>query len=409
MVNFYDLSMGAKRLMKVEASPIRMILDQAAALRAKGISVIPFSAGEPDFNTPSEIKEATIRSLLNNDTHYTSNRGYAGLRSVLSNYIQWETGVSFDPEEEILITSGGAEALNNTILAFVDEGDEVIVLSPAFISYKNLSLFCGAKFVEVSLDAGNGFQIDIGAVEAAITERTKLLILNNPNNPTGAVFTRDALSAICKLAVEHNFLILSDEMYSRLVYDGAQFYSIASFEGMKEHAILVSGFSKTFAMTGWRLGYIAANARLSERILRMHQYSSTCSPTFIQVGVAEAMDREETRSQVTEMIAAFASRRRQMMQGLDEIERLSYVVPYGAFYIMVNVSALGMSGETFAKKLLEEKNVATVPAAGLGKDCQDYIRISYATSEENIAEGLRRIRDLTKSIQDNDSIGSKHD
>lgn len=399
MIRSYDLSAGARRLEKVEASPIRTILDRAAAMRAQGLPVIPFSAGEPDFNTPTDIKEAAIRAITNNFTHYTSNRGYEPLRNVLKSYIKQETGVNYDPKTEILVTSSGAEALNNTIMTFVDEGDEVIVLTPSFISYKCLVNLCQARFVDVPLDARKNFQVDVDAVRAAITDRTKMLILNNPSNPTGAVFSRESLEAMCKLAVEHNFLILSDEMYSRLVYDDAKFYSVASFPGMKDHSIIISGFSKTFAMTGWRLGYIATDAKLAARILRTHQYSTTCSPTFIQVALSEAMESARTKKEVREMIAAFAHRRRNIMRGLSEIEGLRYVEPQGAFYIMVDVSGLGMNGAEFAEKLLEEKYVATVPAVGLGSTCGDFIRISYATSDKNITDGLRRMKELAAELR----------
>ena len=398
MTNSYDLAVGAKRLEKVEASPIRTILDRAAVLRGEGKPVIPFSAGEPDFNTPTDIKEATIRAITNNQTKYTSNRGYPALRKVLQDYIQRETGQEYDPETEILVTRSAAEALNNTIMTFVDEGDEVIVLTPAFISYKCLVNMCGAKYIDIPMDPEKGFQVDIEAVKAAVSDKTKMLILNNPSNPTGAVFSREVLEEICKLAVERNFLVLSDEIYSRLVYDGAQFHSVASFPGMRDRAVIISGFSKTFAMTGWRVGYIATDAKLAARILRTHQYSTTCSPTFIQVALAESMDTPRTRKQVEEMIQAFANRRKLIMKLLDEIPQLSYVKPYGAFYIMVDVSGLGMTSTEFAQKLLEEKYVATVPAVGLDDKTGKFVRFSYATSEENIQEGLRRIKEMVEEL-----------
>ena len=398
MTNSYDLAVGAKRLEKVEASPIRTILDRAAVLRGEGKPVIPFSAGEPDFNTPTDIKQATMRAITSNQTRYTSNRGYPALRKVLQDYIQRETGQEYDPETEILVTSSAAEALNNTIMTFVDEGDEVIVLTPAFISYKCLVNMCGAKYIDIPMDPEKGFQVDIEAVKAAVSDKTKMLILNNPSNPTGAVFSREVLEEICKLAVERNFLVLSDEIYSRLVYDGAEFHSVASFPGMRDRAVIISGFSKTFAMTGWRVGYIATDAKLAARILRTHQYSTTCSPTFIQVALAESMDTPRTRKQVEEMIQAFANRRKLIMKLLDEIPQLSYVKPYGAFYIMVDVSGLGMTSTEFAQKLLEEKYVATVPAVGLDDKTGKFVRFSYATSEENIQEGLRRIKEMVEEL-----------
>ncbi len=399
MQSNYDFAVGARRLTKVEASPIRAILDRATAMRAQGLPVIPFSAGEPDFDTPSDIKEATIEAIRDNQTHYTSNRGYPALRRVLAGYIRKETGADYDPETEIIVTSSAAEALNNVLFTFVDEGDEVIVLSPAFISYKCLVYMCGAAYVDVPLDAANGFQINLDAVRAAISDKTKMIMLNNPSNPTGAVFSYESLKALCALAAEHNIMILADEIYSRLTYEGAGFTSVASFPGMKERAVIISGFSKTFAMTGWRIGYIAAAESLAARILRTHQYSTTCSPTFIQAGLAKAMESPNTQKQVEEMIAAFAGRRQMMLDGLDAIDGLSYVKPYGAFYVMVDVSALGLSGAQFCERLLLEKYVATVPAAGMGSGCERFVRISYATSEENIKEGVRRIKELVENLK----------
>lgn len=395
----YILSTGAKRLEKVEPSCIRTVLDRANAMRKQGLPVVAFTAGEPDFNTPTDIKEATIQAIRDNYTHYAPNRGTIELRRVLEKYIEKETGVRYNPDNEIMVTSSGAEAIHNAILGFVDEGDDVIVLSPAFMNYKNLVYMCGGNFVELPLDPEKGFQIDVDAIEAAITDRTKMLVINNPCNPTGAVYSYESLKAVCELAIRHNFLILSDEMYSRLVYDGAEFHSIASFPGMRDHAIIVSGFSKAFAMTGWRMGYLVADESLIKSCYWPHQYCTTCSPTFIQVGLANGMDTENTRRQVNEMVEAFARRRKLIMAGLSEIPELSYSEPHGAFYILVNVSGLGMTGAEFAEKLLVEKYVATVPAIGLGSGCRDYIRISYATSDEEIAEGLRRIRELISELK----------
>jgi aminotransferase len=394
----YDIYSGAMRLKKVEPSPIRVILDKAAAMKAQGLPVIPFSAGEPDFNTPTDIKSSTIEAINSNYSHYTSNRGYPALRDLLAAYIKEETQTVYDPSSEILVTSSAAEALNNTIMTFVDEGDEVIIFTPAFVSYKCLTNLCGGTFIDIPLKPENRFQIDIEAVKAKISGRTKMLILNNPSNPTGAVLDRETLDALCKLSIERNFLILADEIYSRLTYDGATFHSIASFPGMKERSIIISGFSKTFAMTGWRLGYIATDARLATLILKTHQYSTTCSPTFIQVGLVHGMNTEQTKREVQAMVKAFGKRRALILSGLDRIKKLSYIKPFGAFYVMVDVSKTGMTGVEFSKKLLEEKYVATVPAVGLGSACGDYIRISYATSDENIVEGLKRLGELVDAL-----------
>lgn len=394
----YDIAEGSSRIQRVEASPIRVILDRAAQLRSEGKHVIPLSAGEPNFNTPAAIKEAARRAIDENYTHYGSNRGLPQLRSILAKQMKEDTGVSYDPESEVFVTSSGAEAINNAILAFVDDGDEVIIFTPAFVSYKNLVKFAGGVFVDIPLKKENGFQIDAEELETAITPRTKMIILNNPNNPTGAVYTKECLEAVCALAVKYNLLVVSDEMYSRLTYEGARFYSVCEFEGMKERSLIISGFSKTYAMTGWRLGYILTDRRLGVPLLRMHQYSTTCSPTFIQKGLADSMELPETKAEVEAMIEAFAGRRRLLLSGLDTLEGIRYVKPYGAFYVMADVSATGLSGQEFASRLLEEKYVATVPAIGLGDSCGEFVRISYAASDEDLLEGIARIRDFLAGL-----------
>ena len=219
-------------------------------------------------------------------------------------------------------------------------------------------------------------------------------MLNSPNNPTGVVYSKEQLAQLCRLAVKHNFLILSDEMYSSLTYDGAQFYSVASFPGMKERSLIVNGFSKTYAMTGWRLGYVTGPAKLMPVLVKHHQYVTTSITTFIQEGAAAAMNLPETMKEVEEMHTEFTKRRKLMMEGLDRIPKLSYIAPHGAFYIMVNVSKTGMTGEEFAEKLLYEKYVATVPAICLGSHCGDFVRFSFATDEARIREGLKRIEEF---------------
>ena len=379
------VSQGAQRL---EPSLIRTVLDRAAALRSEGHRVIPFSAGEPNFNTPSPIKAATQKAIEENFTHYTSNRGFPGLRTIIAKMMEQTTGTAYDPETEIIVTSSGAEALNNAIHAFVGQGDEVIIPTPAFVSYKNLVKFTGAEVVEVPLSPKECFRLDAKAIQAKITPKTKMIILNNPNNPSGAVYTREDLEAVAKLAVEHDLLVLSDEMYSRLVYDGAEFVSVTSLPGMRERAIVVSGFSKSYAMTGWRLGYLIADKALVSTMLKVHQYSTTCSPTFIQKGLVDSLEDPQTEKEVQDMLAAFAQRRKAILAGLEKIPGLTPITPRGAFYVTVDVSATGMNGMDFATRLLEEKYVATVPAAAFDGDTANLIRISYAASDEYIQEGL---------------------
>lgn len=384
---------------RIEASPIRAVLDRAAALRAEGRKIVPFSAGEPDFNTPETIKKATMQAIENNHSHYGSNRGLPALRKIMAKKIEAEFGVAYDPETEIIITSSGAEALNNAILTFSEPGDEVIIPIPAFVSYKNLVRFSGADVKFVDLKAEDGFQLDAAAIEAAVTEKTKMIILNNPNNPSGAVYTRETLEKVAEVAIKHDLLVISDEMYNRLVYDGAEFVSMAAIPGMRERTVVLSGFSKSYAMTGWRLGFIAAPKALTDYMIKVHQYSTTCSPTFIQQGLVDSLENPETEQAVVDMLAAFTRRREAILKGLAEIDGLTTVTPKGAFYVMVNTSAVGLTGQEFAMKLLEEFDVATVPAVGLGDNCADYIRISYATSDENIEIGLQKMKEFVASLK----------
>ncbi len=390
----FDLLAGAKHLENVPVSGIRTIMNKAAALRAEGHDVIPFSAGEPSFDTPEPIVRETIKALNAHMTHYPANWGQLSLRKAVAQKVKQDTGVDYDPATEILITCGGAEGLNDCICSVVDPGDEVIIFKPAFINYEALVRECGGTVIDVNLRPEDGFEIRISDVEAAITEKTKLLVLNSPNNPTGVVYGKEQLEELCRLAVKHNFLILSDEMYSNLTYDGAEFYSVASFPGMKERSLIVNGFSKTYAMTGWRLGYVTGPARLMPVLVKHHQYVTTSIVTFIQEGAAAAMNLPETMEEADRMHTEFTKRRALMMEGLSRIHRLSYVAPRGAFYIMVDVSATGMTGEEFAQKLLYEKYVAVVPAICLGSHCGDFVRLSFATDEERIREGVKRIEDF---------------
>ncbi|SHO46968.1 pyridoxal phosphate-dependent aminotransferase [Anaerocolumna xylanovorans] len=394
----YDSNSDSMRVKKVEPSLIRTVLNRVDELRKEGKEIIALSAGEPDFHTPEDIKAATIEAIRDNFTHYSSNRGYEPLREKLAEKIKQETGVLYDFRTEILVTSSGAEAINNTLLALIDEGDEVILFSPAFVNYENMVKISGGVPVIIDLKKESGFQIDAEEVRRHISDKTRLLVINNPNNPTGAVYGKRVLEELSELADRHNFLIVSDEMYSSLLYEGTEFYSIASFPGMKERSVVINGFSKTYAMTGWRLGYLTAEERKAGAILKIHQYSTTCSPTFIQIGAARGMDTGRTKAEVAFMKESFAKRRDLLIKGLDSIKGLSYIVPKGAFYLMVDVSKTGLTGMGYAGKLLEEEQVAVIPAVGLGKNCSEFIRISFAASEENIGRALVRMKEFTHKL-----------
>lgn len=389
---------GADRLKNVEMSSIRMVMERAREMTASGYPVISLSAGEPDFNTPEAIKSATIDALYENLTHYSSNRGYLPLKKEISAVLKEETGTDYDPDNEILTTCGGAEALNNIFLSVINPGDEVIIFTPAFVTYKQVSRMCEAIPVEIPLTADNGYQLDIDALKKAITDKTKMIVINNPNNPTGAVYRYEDLKALCELAIANDLIVLSDEIYSHIIYD-SKFYSIASFPGMKERVFIVGGFSKIYAMTGWRMGYVACDSRFYSNLLKVHQYSTTSSVTFTQAGLAKAMRSESVKEDTAKMVKTFTRRRSLVTSLLDEIPLLHYVVPEGAFYIMIDVGETGLNGEQFAKKLLDEKYVATVPAVGLGGQCINEIRVSFAASEENLTEAFSRMKNFVTEIK----------
>ena len=382
----------AKRINQVQMSSIRVVMEKVEKLKSQGKIVVSLCAGEPDFNTPEGIKKATIEALNNNQTHYSSNRGYLGLRQKVAQLLKEQTTVDYDSDQEIIMTCGCSEAINNACLAFIEPGDEVIIFTPAFVSYQNTVLLCEGIPVEIPLKASNGFQIDIEELKSKITNKTKMMIINNPSNPTGAVYQKEILEKVCQLARENNILILADEIYNQLDYE-KQYVSIASFENMKDYTIIVNGFSKAYAMTGWRMGYIASSQENIDHILKVHQYTTTSQMTFAQIGMAKAIDQEDVKKEVQHMIQTFHERRTFIMEQLDQCAMLSYVKPHGAFYIMVDVSKTGLTGQEFADKLLEY-GVAVVPANGFGKNLNNFIRISFASSKENIEEAIVRIKKL---------------
>jgi len=394
-----NLYASAKRLDSVNFSPVRKVLEKANALAKSGKEIIHFEIGEPDFDTPKAIVDAVTKAL-NEDklTHYGPNRGVLTLRQVISQKLKTENHYEVSAEDEILITVGAGEAIYDSIMGTINPGDEVIIFTPAFMNYENCINMAGAKCIKVELKEEDSYQIDEATVKKAINEKTKMIIMNNPSNPTGTVYNKNSLEIIARLAQEHNLIVLSDEIYEKLIYSNTPFCSMASLDGMKERTITVNGFSKVYAMTGWRLGYITADKRFIPSILKVHQYITTCAPTFIQSGLAAGMVTDECKKDVADMIQTFKSRRNFVMKQFDSIDRLSYVLPEAAFYILINVSQTGLDGDEFATRLLEEKGVATVPGAGFGECCRNCIRISYATSLENLKAGIEKIKDFVDEL-----------
>jgi len=374
----------SRRVVGLKPSGIRKFFDIVATMQ----DVISLGIGEPDFATPEPILKAGIRSLEAGETHYTSNAGTFELRQALAAHLNRLYAVSYDPLREMVITVGVSEALYLAMTALLDPGEEVIIPTPCFVAYQAEVILAGGAPVEIPTRAEDGFQLRPEALEAAITPRTKLILLGYPNNPTGAVATRQALLEVARLAEKYNLLVVSDELYDQLVY-GVPHVCFASLPGMKRRTVLLGGFSKNYAMTGWRIGFAAAPADILRGLLRVHQYTIMSAPTTAQTAALEAI--ENGAPHVEEMRVEYNRRRELIVSGLNELG-LATVEPHGAFYAFPSIAASGMDEETFAQKLLDEERVAVVPGSAFGPGGEGYVRCSYATAYEKIEEALNRIR-----------------
>jgi aminotransferase len=380
----------SQRVENLKPSGIRKFFDIVATMH----DVISLGIGEPDFTTPRPILEAGIRSLQNGDTHYTSNAGILELRQALTDHLQRLYGVAYDPASEVVITVGGSEALYLSATALLDEGDEVIVLTPCFVAYQAEVLLAGGVPVEVACRLENNFDVDPDEIRAAITPRTKAILIGFPSNPTGAVASRECLLEIASMAEEHDLIVISDEIYDQLVY-GVEQVCFSTLPGMRDRTILLGGFSKDYAMTGWRIGHAAAPEHIMRGMMRIHQYSLMCSSTVAQKAAYEALLNGEPY--VHQMVAEYDRRRRLIVDGLNAIG-LKTFEPRGAFYAFPQVSGTGLDEETFANRLLQEERVAVVPGSAFGKGGEGFVRCSYATSYDRIEEALVRIERFVKRI-----------
>ena len=373
----------ANKLKSVPPSGIRRFFDIAATMD----DVISLGIGEPDFDTPSSIVRAGIASLESGESHYTSNSGIMELRVALSEHLERLYGVQYDPETELLITVGVSEALYLAFAATVDHGDEVIVPEPCFVSYNPEVVFAGGVPVNVCTSVADDFQVLAWQVEELITGRTKILLLGYPNNPTGAVMSRERLQEMAGLAEKHDLLVISDEIYDRLVY-GVEHTCFASLPGMRERTILLGGFSKAYAMTGWRIGYAAAPAEVLGAMRKVHQYTIMSAPTTAQYAALEALQHGEEA--VQEMRARYDRRRRLIVSGLNSIG-LTCFEPRGAFYAFPSIKITGMSDDEFSERLLVEEKVACVPGSAFGTCGAGHVRCSYATAYDQIEQALERM------------------
>lgn len=378
----------SQKVHSISPSGIRKFFDLLSSVEG----VISLGVGEPDFVTPWHIREAATDSLEKGYTMYTSNYGMLELRQELAKYLEHHYGVSYQPEREILITVGVSEGLDLAIRAIVNPGDEVIIPDPWYVSYPPCVILAGGTPVFVPLSEQNNFVLKAEDVEPLINKQTKAILIGYPANPTGAVMSREELAEIAELAQKYNLLVISDEIYARLVY-GAEHTCFASLPGVKEQTILLGGFSKAFAMTGWRIGYIAANPQLIEAMLKIHQYTMLCAPTMAQMAGIEALRSGEDN--VAKMVKEYDRRRRFIVRKLSEIG-LPCFEPKGAFYAFPSIEATGMSSEEFAERLLMEERVAVVPGSAFGQCGEGFVRCCYATSLASIEEALKRMERFVK-------------
>lgn len=381
----------ADRVVRVPPSGIRRFFDIAATMP----SVISLGIGEPDFVTPDPIRTAGIRSLEEGFTAYTSNSGLLELRVALAEHLEQRYGLRYDPETELLITVGVSEALQIACIATVNPGDEVIIPEPSFVAYPAAVSFADGQPVFVPTHFEEDFQVTAAAVEAAITPRTRALLVGYPSNPTGAVMERERLREIAALAERHDLLVYSDEIYDRLVY-GVEHTCFAALPGMRERTVLLGGFSKAYAMTGWRLGWLAAPADVTAACRKIHQYTIMSAPTMSQYAGLEALRSGE--AEVQRMVAEYDRRRRVLVSGLNAIG-LPTFEPRGAFYAFPQVGHLGLSSEQFAERLLLEREVAVIPGDAFGPSGAGFVRICYASSLDKIEGALDRIDQFVRTVR----------
>jgi aminotransferase len=378
----------AEKVVTLKPSGIRKFFDIVATMQ----DVISLGIGEPDFTTPNSILEIGIRSMKSGATHYTSNAGRIGLRQAIVDHLNRMYGVAYDPVTEMIATVGVSEALYLAMTALLNPGEEVIIATPCFVAYQAEVTLAGGVPVELPCLVEDNFVLRPEALEAAITPRTKALLIGYPNNPTGAVASREELLAIAKVVEKHDLIVISDELYDQLIY-GVSHVCFAALPGMRQRTILLGGFSKNYAMTGWRIGFAAAPAELLTGLARVHQYTIMCAPTMAQDAAIEAI--QNGAGEVEIMRQEYDRRRKLIVGGLNELG-LPTFEPHGAFYAFPDIRVTGLDDETFAQRLLDEEKVAVVPGSAFGAGGEGFVRCSYATAYEKIEEALKRMKSFMR-------------
>jgi aspartate aminotransferase len=387
----YELQL-AKRMSRLGTETAFEVLNKARALERQGKNIIHLEIGEPDFDTPSNVVEAAVDALHKGWTHYGPSAGLPDLRQTIADYVSRTRGVKVTPEE-VVVVPGGKPIIFFTILALIDEGDEVIYPNPGFPIYESMINYVGGKAVPIALREDRDFSLDVNELSSLITDRTRLIILNSPHNPTGGVMTRKDVEKVAEMIGDRNILVLSDEIYSRLLFDGDHF-SIMSVPGMQERTLLLDGFSKTYAMTGWRLGYGVMRADLATQVTRLMTNSNSCTASFTQMAGIEALRGDQ--SSVDHMCAEFKRRRDVFVAGLNRIKGFSCRMPHGAFYVFPNITQTGWKSKALADALLDQAGVAALSGTAFGEFGEGYLRFSIANSLDNLQQALERVDEWTK-------------
>jgi len=377
---------GSDRVGLIKPSAIRRMLELSAGME----NVVHLEQGEPNFTTPKHILKAAVEATEKGFTHYTEIDGTLELRQAIAEKLEKENGINADPQTEITVTSGSQEAMMIAALGFLNKGDEALILDPYYPAYFEDVLIAEAQPVTVPLDEGKGYEIELEALKKKITKRTRMIWLCNPSNPTGHVFSRNDLEIIAEVAQKHDLIVFVDEIYEKIVYDGVRHISIGSLPGMEDRTITVNGFSKAYAMTGWRIGYVVAGKKLSGTLRKLHYYAVLCPNAISQKAAFAALIGPQDC--VQEMVTEYNRRREFMLNELEKIGSLSYTIPKGAFYVFPNFSSYEKSDEVMAANLLKEAGVVTAPGSGFGRAGEGHLRISYSVSYEQVEEGMKRIR-----------------
>lgn len=381
----------SEKVLNIKPSGIRKFFDLVA--EKKG--VISLGVGEPDFDTPWHIRDEGIYAFEKGRTFYTSNSGLKELRIEICNYLNRKFNLTYDPLTEALVTVGGSEAIDLAFRALINDGDEVIIPEPCYVSYKPCAILANAKPVVIDLKAENDFRLTAAQLRNAITDKTKILVLAFPNNPTGAIMERKDLEEIAKLVIEKDIYVVSDEIYAELTYKGKH-TSIAEIEGMRDRTILINGFSKAYAMTGWRLGYACGPKEILQQMTKIHQFAIMCAPTVSQYAAVEALKNGD--SDIEMMKEAYNQRRQFLLNSFKEMD-IPCFEPYGAFYVFPCIKKYGMTSEEFAMKFLDEENVAVVPGTAFGDSGEGFLRISYAYSIENLKVAMEKLKSFVAKIK----------